>query len=73
MIQLNRNRFLVLNYPAETFLAFDDPLRLISFLIGKRTGHLVIVVLKGDRAKFLTVDNDLATFSRTLNETMAAL
>ena len=70
---LNRNFYLVHNTIAETVTHYDDPHRLINWLCGKRTNHLVIHVVKCDRAKLLTVDNDVLAFQKKLIETMNSL
>jgi hypothetical protein len=73
MIQLTRNHYLVLNYPAEVFQTFDDVNKLAGWLVGKRTGHLVIAVVKGDRSRLFTVPQDLLGFRDVLLKTMTSL
>jgi len=73
MIQLNRNHYLVLNYPTEIFQKFDDVNKLAGWLVGKRTSHLVIAVVKGDKARFFTVPQDLLEFRNDLLKIMNAL
>ena len=73
MIQLNRNHYLVLNYSAEVFQMFDDVNRLAGWLVGKRTSHLVVAVVKGDKARFFTVPHDLVEFRNDILKTMNAL
>jgi hypothetical protein len=64
---------LVLNYPIEIFQKFDDVNRLAGWLVGKRTGDLVVAVVKGDKARFFTVPQDLLEFRNDLLKTMNAL
>jgi len=74
MIQLNRSRYLVLNDTAEVFSSFDDVNRLLAWLVGKRTSHLTIAVVKGSKATLLSVDSqDLVTFRAVLTKTMSEL
>jgi len=70
---LNRNYYLVHNTVSETVTHYDDPYRLVGWLCGKRTNHLVIHVIKGDKAKLLTVENDVIAFQKRLIETMNSL
>ena len=70
---LNRNYYLVVNTIAETATHFDDALRLVTSLFGRRTNHLVIHVIKGDKARLLTVENDVVGFQKRLIETMNTL
>lgn len=70
---LNRNYYLVHNTIAETVTHYDDAYRLVGWLLGKKTSHLVIHVIKGDRAKLLTVENDVLSFQKRLIETMNTL
>jgi hypothetical protein len=73
MIQLNRNRYLVLNDTAEVFNSFDDVNRLLGWLVGKRTSHLTVYVVKGYRARLMPVSNDLLEFREILTKTMSEL
>lgn len=73
MIQLNRNRYLVLNDTAEVFNSFDDVNRLLAWLVGKRTSHLTVAVVKGSKARLMTVSNDLIEFRDLLTKTMSEL
>ena len=70
---LNRNYYLVHNTVSETVTHYDDVYRLIGWLMGKKTNHLIIHVIKGDRAKLLTVDNDDISFQKRLIDTMNSL
>jgi hypothetical protein len=46
---------------------------LAGWLVGKRTSHLVIAVVKGDKARFFTVPQDLLEFRNDLLKIMNAL
>lgn len=73
MIQLNRNHYLLLDYHNEIFTSYDDVNRLIGWLIGKPHGHRVVLVVKGDKAKLLTIPSDLLGFRDVLLTTMNGL
>lgn len=70
---LNRNFYLVHNTISETVTHYDDAYRLAAWLLGKRTNHLIVYVVKGDKAKLVTVDNDIMAFQKYLVETMNKL
>ena len=74
MITLNRNYYMLANEASETFVKYDDAYRLVGWLMGKRTHNFVVHVIKGDKAKLLTVNNDdVLGFQKVLLETMANL
>lgn len=70
---LNRNYYLVHNTQSETVTHYDDAYRLVGWLMGKKTHHLIIHVIKGDKARLLPVDNDPLAFQKKLLETMNSL
>jgi len=70
---LNRNFYLVHNTASETVTHYDDAYRLVGWLMGKKTSHLVIHVIKGDKAKLLLVNTDPLDFQKELLTTMASL
>lgn len=73
MITLNRNYFRLLNTGSETFVNYDDAYRLVGWLMGKRTHNFIVEVIKGDKARLLTVDSDPIEFQKKLLATMANL
>lgn len=73
MITLNRNYYMLENRASETFVNYDDAYRLVGWLMGKRTHNFVVHVIKGDKAKLLTVGEDPIEFQKTLLVTMANL
>jgi hypothetical protein len=70
---LNRNYYLVHNTISETVTHYEDVNRLVGWLCGKRTNHLIIHVIKCDRARLLVVENDIIAFQKKLTETMRDL
>lgn len=72
-MKLDRNFYLIHNTVSDTVTHYDDALRLINWLVGKKTNHLVIHVIKGDKAKLLTVDAAVEMMQRKLTDTMNAL
>lgn len=73
MIKLDRQYYLCHNTTAEIVTHYDDAYRLIGWLMGKRTSHLIIHVIKNDKARLLTVDPDPIAFQKKLLDTMASL
>jgi hypothetical protein len=73
MINITKNRYMVENTISETVTSYDDAYRLVAWLIGKRTDHMIVHVIKGCKSRLLMVDNDMVKFSRTLIEAMNAL
>ena len=72
-MKLDRNFYLVHNTVSDTVTHYDDALRLINWLIGKKTSHLIIHVINGDKAKLLVVDATVELMQRKLIETMNSL
>ena len=72
-MNLNRNYYLVHNTVAETVTHYDDVHRLVGWLMGKKTHHLIVHVIKGDKARLLMVDNDVLAFQKKLLDTMNSL
>jgi hypothetical protein len=72
-MQLNRNRYLLENTVAETCMSYDDPNRLAGWLIGKKSFHLIVHVIKGDKSKLMLVPQDLTHFHTDLNKAMQSL
>ena len=72
-MKLDRNFYLIHNTVSDTVTHYDDALRLINWLVGKKTNHLVIHVIKGDKAKLLTVDAAVEMMQRKLTDAMNAL
>ena len=73
-MKLNHRQYLVINEMAETVIGYDDANRLISWLLGKRTGHLkIIVVGTNGRAQVLEIGNDIIDFQKLLISTMNSL
>ena len=72
-MQLNRNYYLLHDTIGEIVTHYDDVYILTGRLMGKKTSHLIVFVIKGDRAKLLPIDNDVMTFQKTLVETMRSL
>ena len=73
MIQLNRNRYIVINDAAGSADSFDDINRLMSYLIGKRTHSMTLVVAKGSKACIMGINNELEEFRKLLIKVMAEL
>jgi len=70
---LNRNYYLVHNTQSDTVTHYDEVHRLVGWLMGKKTQHLTIIVVKGDKARLLSVDGDPFAFQKKLLDTMANL
>jgi len=72
-MKLDRNYYLVHNTASETVTHYDDAYRLVGWLMGKKTSHLIIHVIKGNKAKLLAVNTDPLDFQKELLATMASL
>jgi hypothetical protein len=75
MIKLDRNYYLLHNTGGDNVNRYDDPMRLIGWLMGKQKYHrnYIIHVIKGDKARLLTIPDDLIMFQKTLLDTMNSL
>ena len=74
MIRLEQNQYFLLDFTTEVFTRFDTIDQLMRQLVTRRrTGHLVVQVVKKDRARLLPVDNDLLGFNQKLQKVMGEL
>ena len=62
----------ILNLPAETYTTYSDASRLVTWLIGKKTGHLMVQIVgtKGRVNELQVGDLDPADLLKTLNSLM---
>lgn len=74
-MRLNRNSYWLFNTIGETFMVYDEVDRLVTWLVGKRTNHLLILVVKGQKTSpLLTIDtNDMMELRRELIGVMNSL
>lgn len=75
MIRLDgRHQYFLLDTNAEVFTRHDSTDTIMKQLVTRKsTGHLLVVVAKGEKSRLVPVTGDLLDFNHKLHETMAGL
>ena len=75
MIRLEgRQQYFLLDTVSEVFTRHDSTDTIMKQLLQRKsTGHLMVVVAKGDKSRLLPVERDLLGFNKKLQETMSGL